>query len=105
MNVRQHKFKKPPDFYSVYSTRKLDDMLSREEQEKYVIGYPALAKHVEVTPVVNEQEKARWFDEFVKYKESSRVYAASYGKISTTAVANGRQQYYILTDWPYQAAP
>jgi uncharacterized protein (TIGR02186 family) len=105
MNVGQLKFERTPDFYSVYSTRKLDDMLNREEQEKYVIGYPALAKHVEVTPVANEQEKAHWFDEFVRYKESSRVYAASAGKIVTKALDNGRQEYYILTDWPYEAAP
>lgn len=105
MNVGQLKFERTPDFYSVYSTRTLDDMLSREEQEKYVIGYPALAKHVEVTPVANEQEKARWFDEFIRYKEASRVYAASAGKIATKALDSGKQEYYILTDWPYQAAP
>jgi len=105
MNVGKLKFERTPNFYSVYSTKKLDDMLSKEEQEKYVIGYPALKTHVEVTPVANAEEKTRWFDEFVKFKEDSHVYAASAGKISTTTLANGRQEYYILTDWPYQAAP
>jgi len=105
MNVGQLKFEKTPNFYSVYSTKKIDDLLSGEEQDKYVIGYPALAKHVEVTPVTNEEEKARWFNEFIRYKEDSKVYASSFGKIETTTLANGRQEYYILTDWPYQAAP
>jgi hypothetical protein len=70
-----------------------------------VIGYPALEKHVSVTPAANEEEKAKWFTEFVKYKEASNVYVSSSGKISTTTKADGRQEYYILTDWPYQAAP
>ncbi len=105
MNVGQLKFEQTPNFYAVYSTKKLDDILNKEEQGKYVIGYQALAKHVEVTPVANEEEKAKWFDEFVKYKEESRVYASSYGKISTTATADGKQEYCLMTDWPYQAAP
>ncbi len=105
MNVGHLEFEHTPDFYAIYSSKKLDDMLSREEQEKYVIGYPALAKHVEVRPVANEQEKARWFDEFVKYKESSKLYAASSGNISTKTLENGTQEYYIMTNWPYQAAP
>jgi uncharacterized protein (TIGR02186 family) len=105
MNVGQLKFEHTPNFYAVYSTKKLDEMLNKEEMEKYVIGYTALGKHVEVTPAANEEEKAKWFDEFVKYKEASNVYVSSSGKITTTATADGRQEYYILTDWPYQAAP
>ena len=105
MNVGQLKFENTPNFYAVYSTKKLDEMLNKEEQERYVIGYPALAKHVEVTPIKNEEEKAKWFEEFVKFKEDSRVYTSSFGKIETTMKADGRQEYFILTDWPYQAAP
>ena len=105
MNVGTLKFEHVPNFYAVHSTKKPEDMLSREELEKYTIGYPALEKHVEVTPVANEEEKAKWFGEFVKFKEDSRVYAVSSGKIETKTNAAGRQEYYILTDWPYQAAP
>jgi uncharacterized protein (TIGR02186 family) len=105
MNVGQLKFEQTPNFYEVFSTKKLDDILSREEMEKNVIGYPALAKHVEITPVANEEEKTKWFDEFVKFKEDAHVYTISAGKITTTTKADGRQEYYILTDWPYQAAP
>lgn len=105
MNVGQLKFEQTPNFYEVFSTKKMEDMLSREEMEKYVIGYPALAKHVEITPVANEEEKAKWFDEFIKFKEDSKVYVTSSGKIETTMNADGKQEYYILTDWPYQAQP
>jgi uncharacterized protein (TIGR02186 family) len=105
MNVGKLKFEQTPNFYEVFSTKKVEDILSREEMEKYVIGYPALAKHVEITPVANVEEKAKWFDEFVKFKEESHVYSTSSGNITTTATPNGRQEYYILTDWPYQAQP
>lgn len=105
MNVGQLKFEQTPNFYEVFSTKKVEDILSREEMEKYVIGYPALAKHVEITPVVTEEEKAKWFDEFVKFKEASKVYVTSSGKIETTMNADGKQEYYVLTDWPYQAQP
>jgi len=105
MNVGQLKFEQTPNFYEVFSTKKTEDILSSEEMEKYVIGYPALAKHVEITPVANEEEKAKWFDEFVKFKEESKVYTTSAGKIETTMNAEGKQEYYILTAWPYQAQP
>jgi uncharacterized protein (TIGR02186 family) len=105
MNVGQLKFENTPNFYAVYSTKNLDDILSKDEQEKHLLGYSALEKHIEVIPVKNEEEKAHWFEEFVKFKESANVYRSSSGKITTTATADGKQEYYILTDWPYQAAP
>lgn len=105
MNVGKLEFNQTPNFYEVFSTKKVEEILSREEMEKHVIGYSALAKHVEITPVANEQEKAKWFGEFVKFKESAHVYATSFGKITTTKMTDGRQEYYILTDWPYQAQP
>jgi uncharacterized protein (TIGR02186 family) len=105
MNVGMLKFEQTPNFYEVFSTKKVEDILSQEEREKYVIGYPALAKHVDITPVANEEEKAKWFGEFVKFKEASKVYVTSSGKIETTLNADGKQEYSVLTDWPYQAQP
>ncbi len=105
MNVGKLTFENTPNFYEVFSTKKVEDLLSREEMEKYVIGYPALKKHIEIKPVANEEEKTTWFNEFVKFKENSKVYAQSYGKIETKMNEKGQQEYYILTDWPYQAQP
>jgi uncharacterized protein (TIGR02186 family) len=105
MNVGQLKFENTPNFYEVYSTKNLNDMLNKDERDKYVIGYDALRKHVEISPVTNEEEKATWFNEFVRFKEATKLYTTSAGKIAITANADGSQGYYILTDWPYQAAP
>lgn len=105
MNVGQLKFENTPNFYEVFSTKKIDDILAQDEREKYLLGYPALAKHVEISPAASGEEKIKWFNEFIRYKEDSKVYASLAGKITTTSLPNGRQEYYILTDWPYQAAP
>ena len=104
MNTGKLTFERVPTLYFVQSTKNLTDMLSEEELNKYVIGYQALEKHSEVSPVADAAEKEKWFDEFVSFKEASKLYTAGYGKISTTQ-EGGQQQYYILLDWPYQAAP
>jgi len=104
MNTGTLNLEKVPNLYSIYSTKNIEDILSTDEMDKYVIGYPALNRHVELTPAANEIEKSKWFNEFVKYKESSDLYKTSSGKILTSA-KDGKQAYYILTAWPYQAPP
>jgi uncharacterized protein (TIGR02186 family) len=104
MNVGELKFDHVPNFYTVHSTKKLEDILSAEEREKYVLGYPALEKRADISPVSREEEKDRWFQEFIRFKESSKLFAASSGTISITN-NEGKQNYYVLTEWPYQAPP
>jgi hypothetical protein len=104
MNVGELKFDHIPGFYEVHSTKNLDDILSQDERDKYVLGYPALERHAEISPLSAEGEKDTWFKEFVRYKEASKLYATSTGTISLTNT-DGKQNYYILTEWPYQAQP
>jgi uncharacterized protein (TIGR02186 family) len=104
MNVGTLKIENAPRVYFLHSTKKVEDILSREEMERYVIGYPALAKHIEMNPIANDEEKDRWFKEFVRFKENSRLYSISIGKISLTE-KDGKRNYYILTEWPYQVPP
>ena len=52
----------------------------------------------------SSDEKSKWFNEFIKFKESSNLYSTTTGRISLTK-KNGKQAYYILTQWPYQAPP
>jgi uncharacterized protein (TIGR02186 family) len=115
MNVGELTFEGVPTLYFVHSTRKLEDILSREEMDKYVIGYPALERHAELKPALTEGEKDLWFREFLKYKQASRLYDMSSGKLYTSdmkkespdlaAGKEGKQNYYTLLDWPYQAPP
>lgn len=104
MNVGKLEFEKLPKLYALHSTGKIEDILSREEMAKYGIGYPALEKRAEIAPVAGEDEKAAWFDHFVKLKESSKLYSMSSGKINLTE-DKGKQNYYVLLEWPYQARP
>lgn len=104
MNVGELKFERVPDLYFVHSTKNMDDMLSPEERENYLLGYQSLDRHSEISPVNNEEEKDRWFNEFIKFKENSNTYGSSTGKILLNE-KDGKQHYYVLTEWPYQAAP
>ncbi|HXX81874.1 MAG TPA: TIGR02186 family protein [Thermodesulfovibrionales bacterium] len=104
MNVGKLTFEKVPNLYSLHSTKKLEDILSRDEMDRYGLGYSALQKHAEIGPVASGDEKAEWFNQFVRFKESSKLYSVSSGKINITE--QGRtQNYYVLLDWPYQALP
>lgn len=105
MNVGHLKFENAPNFYGLYSTGKVEEILKPGEMTKHLIGYPALEKHIEVTPAADEDKKAGWFAEFVRYKEAQKLYAYAYDKVTVTTKANGRQEYYLMTDWPYQALP
>lgn len=104
MNVGELRFERTPSLYFIHSTRRVEDILSREETDKYVLGYQALKSHIEMRPVADEAEKTKWFNEFLKYKESSNMYSTSFEKILTTA-KDGLQHYYINLKWPYQAPP
>lgn len=103
MNVGELQIEHAPKVYFLHSTGKIEDILSRDEMNKYAVGYPALEKYVKMN-VPDEAEKNRWFNEFVKFKESSNLYVTSTGKISVME-KDGAQDYYILTEWPYQAPP
>jgi len=104
MNVGDLNLEHTPNLYFLHSTGKLDEILDPEELNQYVLGYSAVKKHADISPVADEAEKTRWFDEFIKFKESSKLYDSSSGQI-TVSEENGRQKYYILCEWPYQALP
>lgn len=104
MNVATLNVEHVPALYFLGSTGKIEDILSSEEMEKNLIGYPALERHVTLSPVSDEAGKAKWFNEFIKFKEASKLYSVSSGDIALTE-KDGRQNYYTLMKWPYQASP
>ena len=104
MNVGDLNLDNTPNLYFLHSTAKLDNILGQEELDKYVLGYPSVKTHADIKPVSDETEKTKWFDEFIKFKESTNLYKTSSGDITITE-EGGKQKYYILCDWPYQALP
>lgn len=105
MNVGNLDLENTPNLYFLRSTRKCEDMLAAEDLKKYTLGYAALKDHIEMASITDSSEKTKWFDEFVKFKENSNLYSSTPGEILTTAAENGMQSYYVLCQWPYQAAP
>lgn len=104
MNVGTLNFEGTPKLYGIHSTRPVEELLPAAEADRYVLGYPALGRHVEIAPLASEEEKERWFGEYVRFKEASNLYALSAGRI-TFAEKDGKREYYIKTPWPYQAPP
>ncbi|MCC6345748.1 MAG: TIGR02186 family protein [Nitrospirales bacterium] len=104
MNVGSLHLEEAPHLYALHSTGDLGAIVNKGEREKYVLGYDALARQVKMSPVADDAEKERWFGEFVRFQEHSGLYAASIGKILVRN-ENGKKNYYILTQWPYQAQP
>lgn len=104
MNVGSLDFENVPSLYFVTGTKKVEDLLNKTEQDRAVVGYQALGRHAEVKPVEDELGKARWFDEFIKYKEADRLYLQTSGNVTLTS-GEGGQKYYTVFDWPYQALP
>lgn len=104
MNVGDLKFEHTPDLFIIRSTKKIEDILNREEIDKYILNYPALMKSVEIAPDMDGPDRIKWFDEFVKFKEASKLYDLSSEGLETAANGEG-QSYQIRLDWPYQAPP
>ncbi len=104
MNVGSLKLDHVPSLYFLRSTKKVEDILSGDERDRNVIGYEALAHHADANGITDDREKARWFEEFIKFKEASKLYGVSSENI-TTAEKDGKHTYYTLSDWPHQARP
>jgi len=102
MTVGELDIDRVPNVYEVFSTKNIDDILNKDEIDKYSLGYQAIERHASMN--VSGEDRTKWFNEFVKFKEASSLYSTSTGKISL-ADKDGKQSYYILTEWPYQAPP
>jgi uncharacterized protein (TIGR02186 family) len=104
MNVGTLHFENTPNLYEIFSTRPVEQILTPEEADREVIGYRALGKHLVIDPVVSPAEREKWVGEFIRFKEDSKLYGGSTGKIAT-GPKDGKQGYSIKTEWPFQAPP
>ena len=104
MNVGELEFNPVSDVFLVYSTGDIDKMLSKDQQDKYVLGYGALKRSISVEPVENEADKEKWVDEFIKLKQKNKIYGEFAGQIKTMSEGAGKT-YTLAINWPYQAPP
>jgi len=104
MNVGELHFDNTPNLYFLRSSKKVEDLIGAAEADKYILGLPALKRHIKIEEVGDDAEKAQWFSELVKYKEQYKLYSEGSDQI-TFADKDGKHTYYTLFDWPYQAQP
>lgn len=104
MNIDELEFENTPGLYFIRSSQNIDKLVDSQDANKYVLGFTALEHHIGIDKVNNQEEKARWFAEFVKFKEQQKLYAEGGGEI-TYSNKDGKHTYYTLFDWPYQAQP
>lgn len=104
MNVEEIELDYVPEVYYMRSTKDLDAIVSPEQREKYVLGYPALEKKIEMSPAKTPEEKIKLLADFIKYKEEGKLYAVSTGDVDIKP-DNASETYYTVFEWPYQAPP
>ncbi len=104
MNVGELTIEPVSDVYLLFSTSDINEILNPEQQNRYVIGYDALKKIVSLEPVSDEAEKEKWFDEFIKFKETNNIYGVFPGSIDVISSGEGRK-FRLEAEWPYQAPP
>jgi len=104
MNVGELEFNPVSDLYLIYSTKDINSILSPDQQDKFMLGYDAFRRRVEVSPVSDEAEKTTWVNEFIRFKEKNRIYGIFTGEIETKTDGD-RKTFKLSIDWPYQAQP
>ena len=104
MNREDLEFRNIPNVYLLYSTKGIEDILSKDEIDKYSIGYSALKRQAEITTISDENEKTKWFNEFIRFKEYSKLYNMTQESIYTI-MNDGKLEYSININWQYQAPP
>ncbi|GBE03517.1 MAG TPA: hypothetical protein ENH45_01310 [Nitrospirae bacterium] len=104
MNVGEFEFNPVSDVYLLYSTQDISSMLTKDQQDKYALGYDAFKRIVEVSPVSSESEKEKWVEEFIKFKENTGVYGHFTDQVETET-NGGKKTFRLSLDWPYQAPP
>lgn len=104
MNVGTLTIENTPNLYMLRASKDLGKLMASDELEKYTIGYPALGKHAELSPVADSAAKDKWFGEFIKFKEHSKLFESTDGGF-TLGESGGKHTYYMKFAWPYQAPP
>ena len=104
MNVEKLHFKDVPNLYLMRSTKPVDEILSADKRREFRIGLDAIEQTSEVEPAKDEQTAHALFGQFIKYKESRKLYSEDGVKVDMSNAGDGRN-YSTIFDWPYQATP
>ncbi|MBF0466147.1 MAG: TIGR02186 family protein [Nitrospirae bacterium] len=98
LNKYKLKVSQVNDTYMLFSSNNIDDILSAEERAKYSLGYDAVGKRVEITG----NDKDQLFREFIKVKESGKLYVVSGTSVVLKPSGAGKSRYSVTVNFPYQ---
>lgn len=104
MNVEEITLDHVSEVYYLRSTKDPETLLSAEQRNQYVIGYPALRDKIDLKPAKSPEQRAKLLDDFIKYKQEGKLYSESLGNVDIKPEDSG-ESYYTVFDWPYQAPP
>ena len=104
MKLGDVSFENVPSAYILASSGDINSLLSREEQIKEGIGFAALKANSKMESSAPEMDEERWLDEFIKFKESEKLYQVQEGAVNLVQGAQGTE-FALDLKWPYQAAP
>jgi uncharacterized protein (TIGR02186 family) len=104
MNVGDLHFSRVPGLYLLKSSGNIEEVVAPEEASRYVLGYDALKRHLEVEPAATPAERTEIVGQFIQYNEENKLFARQTGGIEFKN-ENNKRTYYTVFDWPYQAKP
>ena len=99
-------FKNVPGVYMLYSTGEIDHLLNEETQKSNQIGIKGLkaASTMETESTELQGQDERWKNEFIRFKESQKLYAIHTGTV-TRQHGQEKDTFQVDVRWPYQAGP
>ncbi|MBF0554977.1 MAG: TIGR02186 family protein [Nitrospirae bacterium] len=99
MNKDKIDLEKVNSVYMLYSSADIDGILSTSEKNKYALGYEALQNSVGIS---GASDKDSLFKEFIKVKETGKLYSETGNKVVLMPLQNGNNSFWLTVNMPYQ---
>ena len=104
MKMGDISFEHVPAAYLLFSSRNLENLLSKDERIKEGIGFEAIKDQAVMESSAEGMDPDRWIAEFIKFKKAEKLYLIEEGAVTRQHGAQGNE-YQLEVKWPYQAAP
>lgn len=104
MKMGNMEFKNVPNVYMLYSSGPVNTLMDASARAENMIGYDAIRAGSEMERSDGQEVESKWFDEFLKFKKTEKLYSSQEGTIVRKQGAAGNE-FSLQVDWPFQAPP
>ena len=104
MKMGNMEFKNVPNVYMLFSTGSIENLLDANSRTDNMIGYDAIRAGSTMERSDGVEVEGKWFDEFLKFKKTEKLYNVQEGTIVRRQGANG-DEFSLTVAWPFQAPP